>query len=174
MSLVSGPAFVDLFRSFAHTARRLETRDWYDSPSEYEPMRRFLAGEPEDMAWFQNWTGIVKQAVTDGRTMRRVRVVSLPLSDYARYGLDLARHNNAAGEDIRYLDRRDAAGLPEFDFWVFDSNRVAKLHFTDDDKLLGAEIITGPAVVVECSAALDDAFHRSVSRDEFAARIQSL
>jgi hypothetical protein len=169
LTLVSGPAFVELFRTFEHTARRLEVRDRYDSPSEREPLRRFLAGEDEDLAWFQNWLGIIKQATTEGKILQRVRVVSVPLSDYSRYGLDLARHTVGAGEDIRYLNRAEAGGLPEFDFWVFDSKRVAKLHFTDDDQLLGAEIITDPAVVVECAAALDDALHRAVSRDQFAA-----
>jgi hypothetical protein len=67
LTLISGPAFVDLFRTFAHTARRLETRERYDSPSEREPLRRFLEGEPEDLAWFQNWLGIVGKATESGR-----------------------------------------------------------------------------------------------------------
>ncbi|MFC5833183.1 DUF6879 family protein [Nonomuraea insulae] len=171
MTLISGPAFVDLFRTFAHTARRLETRERYDSPSEHEPLRRFLEGEPEDLAWFQNWLGIIGKATEEGKIFQRVRVVSFPLSDYSRFGLTLSRHNVAAGEDIRYLDRGQAAGLPEQDFWVFDSSRVALLHFTDDDQLLGAELITDPAAVVECAAALDDAVHRSASREEFVARL---
>lgn len=173
MALISGPAFVDLFRTFAHTTRRLETRDRYDSPTEQEPLRRFLAGEPEDLTWFQNWSGIVKQATGDGKIFQRVRAVTVPLSDYSRYGLSLARHNIAAGEDIRYLDRAEANGLPALDFWVFDSSRVAQLHFTDGDQLLGAEIITDPVIVVERSATLDDAVHRSITRDEFAARFTS-
>lgn len=168
--MISGPAFVELFRSFAHTARRLEVRDRYDSPTEREPLRRFLAGEAEDLAWFQNWVGIVGQATRAGKVFQRVRVVTVPLSDYSRFGLSLARHNIAAGEDIRYLDRAAAAGLPGLDFWVFDSCRVAQLHFTDDDQLQGAEIITDPAVVVERCAALDDAVHRSITRDEFVDR----
>ncbi|MEV5572493.1 DUF6879 family protein [Spirillospora sp. NPDC052269] len=124
VTLVSGTAFVELFRTFAHTARRLEVRDRYDSPSEHEPLRRFLAGEPKDMGWIQNWTRDVGQAVADGKVFQRVRVVSVPLSDYARFGLDLSRHNIATGEDIRSVDRRDAEGVPGFDYWVFDSARA--------------------------------------------------
>lgn len=35
------------------------------------------------------------------------------------------------GEDIRYLDRARAGGLPDFDYWLFDSRQVARLHFDE-------------------------------------------
>lgn len=167
MTLISGEAFGDLFSSFEHTAFRLEPRDRYNSPGEHEPLRRFLAGEPDDLAWNQAWLDLMAEHAAHGRIVHRVRVVSVPLSEYSRFGLWCARFAVEAGEEIRYLDRAQAAGLPDFDYWLFDSKRVARLHFDDDDQLLGAEIITDPAVVVELSAARDDAWHRSILRDQF-------
>lgn len=167
MTLISGDAFGELFRSFEHTAFRLEPRDRYNSPGEHEPLRRFLAGEPDDLAWNQPWLDLISEHTAKGRIVSRVRVVSVPLSDYSRFGLWCARFAVEAGEEIRYLDRAQATDLPDFDYWLFDSSWVTRLHFDDDDRLLGAEIITDPATVVELSAARDDAWHRSVSRDQF-------
>ena len=70
-----------------------------------------------------------------GRRMERVQVVSEPHSDHTRFGLALAAHNTAAGEDIRYLPRNQAAGLdpPGDDFWLIDSTTPLILRFGDDD-----------------------------------------
>lgn len=51
MPLVSGHTFGELFRSFEHTAFRLEQRERYNSPGEHEPIRKFLADEPDGLAW---------------------------------------------------------------------------------------------------------------------------
>src|SRR5207302_5816717 len=100
-----------------------------------------------DLSWFEGWLSLIRQIRADGKRFERVRVVTVPLSDYSRFALFGAKLSNEAGEDIRYLDRSRSTGLPDFDYWVFDSSKVAKLHFTDDDQPLGAEIITNPAVV---------------------------
>lgn len=105
-----------------------------------------------------------------GKTYRRVRVVSVPLSDYSRFGLTFSKFNNEAGEDIRYLSREDAHNLPTFDYWLFDSRTVAKMHFGDQDNLLGFELIEDPATVVELNYWRDAAWHHAVTRDEFASQ----
>lgn len=64
-----------------------------------------------------------------GKFVHRVRVVSVPLSDYSRFGLWCAEHAIQAGEDIRYLNRAQARGLPDFDYWLFDSKWAAQLKF---------------------------------------------
>lgn len=137
---------------------------------EEESLRKFLAGEPDDLPWMQNWLTMIREATTEGRRFMRVRVVSLPLSDYSRFGHAVARHNNAAGEDIRYLTRGRAttAGLPEHDYWLFDSRKLAVMHFADDDRFLGAEMIEDPNVVVQHNYWRDAAWHHAVRRDDFA------
>ena len=77
MKLVSGDAFGALFGSFEHTAFRLELRERYDSPGEREPLRRFLAGEPDDLAWNRSWLALMAEHAAAGRVVRRVRVVSV-------------------------------------------------------------------------------------------------
>jgi hypothetical protein len=92
------------------------------------------------------------------------------LTDSARYGLWVAQFNNEAGEDIRYLARDEAQGLPEFDYWMFDSRTIAKMHWSDQDELLGFELIEDPATVVQLNCQRDAAWHRAITRDDFAAQ----
>lgn len=168
--LVKGEAFSALFRDFTYTARRLETRTHYDIENERESFDQFLAGgQIDDLHWFEPWLETMRSQTGQGRTVSRVRVVPPELTDYLRFELFLARENTAAGEDIRYLDRKTAslAALPDKDFWLFDSHTLAVLHFTPEAQLLGAEIITDPAVVVEHARWLDAAFQHAVAYEEF-------
>jgi hypothetical protein len=148
--LVRGQELVDFVLGYKHTAFRLERREQYNEPEEAEPLRRFLAGEP-DYAWNQDWAALIQRRTAAGQRMNRVRIVGEPHSDYTRFGLDLARVNVAAGEDIRYLsrDRARDLDLPDYDFWLIDSRMVGILHFGEDDVLLGAEISADPGVAVE-------------------------
>jgi hypothetical protein len=170
--LLAGEAFRRLFDAYQHTAFRLETRDRYVEDEEQEPLRRFLAGEPADDAWFADWVDDIEAAVAAGKRVERVRVVSEPHSDYTRFGLDLARLNVAAGEDIRYLPRVDAQrlSLPDEDFWLFDSQTAAILTFADDDRLLGVQVVDDPAAVVQRCQWRDTAWHYAIGWRDYRAR----
>lgn len=133
--------------------------------------KKFLAGEPDDLAWFQNWLSMIREATAEGRRFSRVRVVSVPLTDYSRFGLWGSKLTNAAGEDIRYLtrDKARAEELPDHDYWLFDSHKLVRMHFDDTDRFLGGELIEDSAVIVQHNYWRDAAWHRAVRRDEFAA-----
>lgn len=163
-----GPEFGQLFRSFKHTAFRLETRDLYRSANEAKAFDQFSAGEPVDMDWFQNWLSMIREATAEGRRFSRVRVVSTPLTDYSRFGIFCAEHTNQAGEDIRYLRRDDASGLPDYDYWLFDSSKLVRMHFDDDENFLGGKLIEDLAEIVQHNYWRDAAWHRAVRRDDFA------
>ncbi len=159
------------FASFEFTAFRLETRDQYTEESEREPLRRFLAGEPPDDAWFMAWYRTVQQIAAQGRRMTRVRVVSEPHTNYVRFEMDLARRLNApAGEDIRYLPRDRAAslGLPDEDFWLLDSERVLVLHFIGDP-VVRIELVTDPAAVIRHCRWRDTAWRHAIRLDDYQA-----
>jgi hypothetical protein len=168
MSRLVGPEFGQLFRTFEHTAFRLETRDSYDSPTEATALAQFIAGEQVDLGWFQNWLAMIRELTTNGLRFTRVRVVSLPLTDYSRFGLFCSQHTNAAGEDIRYLSRDKAAGLPEYDYWLFDSRMLVRMHFDEQDRFLGGDIIQDAEAVVQHNYWRDVALHKASRRDEFA------
>ncbi|WP_436979546.1 DUF6879 family protein [Streptomyces sp. enrichment culture] len=159
-----------LFRDFKHSARRLETRDHYDVSYEREHFDRFLAGEESDGAWMKPWTDLMRGHVDQGKTVARVRVVPPQLTDYLRWELDITKFNiGLGGEDIRYLDRAtaDRTGLPDRDFWLFDSHTVVVLHFNEEGRRVRTEVITDPAVVIEHARWLDVAFQHATAYEKF-------
>lgn len=164
------PEFTELVLSFRHSAFRLEVRERYNEPSEAETVRRFLDDGELDPSLLAAWVATISKRTADGQRMERVRVVSEPHSDYTRFGLALATHNTGAGEDIRYLRRDLAAGLdlPGHDFWLIDSTTLLILRFGDDDVLLGADLVTDPAVVVKHCYYRDVARHYAVPWQKYA------
>lgn len=170
-ALVWGSEFDQLFRSFARSAVRLETRQAYATDEEREPLRRFLAGQPVPLDWFAPWVDDVSTATAAGREFRRIRVFTEPLSDYLRFELWVCQYNAAAGEDIRYLhaDRAAALNLPGYDFWVFDDERLALMYFTQEGTPLGAQIVTDPAVVYSHNRWLEQAAGAAIPYEKFAA-----
>ena len=113
---------------------------------------------------------MIRAATAEGRHFTRVRVVSMPLTDYSRFGVFCSEHTNAAGEDIRYLRRDDATDLPDYDYWLFDSRVLVRMHFDRDENFLGGERIEDAAVIVRHNYWRDAAWHRAVRRDDFAAQ----
>lgn len=170
--MLIGDDFQRLFRSFEHTAYRLEVRESYNAPREVESFRRFRAGEPVDLSWAESWFSMIREATAEGRRFGRVRIVSVPLSDYSRFGLWAARLTSEAGEDIRYLPR-DVAGrldLPNYDYWLFDSRKLVRMHFGEEDKFQGGEIVADAAEIVRHNYWRDVAQHYAIRRDDFEAK----
>lgn len=164
---VSGPEFGALFQRFEHTAFRLEPRRRYNVSDEEEPFRRFLAGEDPGADWLQDWLDLMRKQTGQGKLVERVRIVDDPPSEYLSFEIAMTPHNLDAGEDIRYLDRRRAAeaGLPDYDFWMFDSTMVARMEFDGNDVPLGARLITDPAEVVRHNYWRDVAWHHAYRYD---------
>ncbi|WP_436757831.1 DUF6879 family protein [Streptosporangium sp. V21-05] len=169
-SLVVGQDFQNLFDSFTHTAYRQESRDRHNSFDEKDAIKRFMNGDP-DLEYIRSrpWLEFIRAKTSEGRRFQRVRIVTVPLKDYSRYALWSVQGNLAAGEEIRYMDREQAIdlGLPQLDAWLFDSNRIALLHFDDDDRLLGAEVITDSSRIEEHKAWREVAWQNSLTRQEF-------
>ncbi|MET7755923.1 DUF6879 family protein [Streptomyces sp. NPDC005389] len=169
--LVDRGTFRRLFDTFEHTAWRLETRRGYASDRQDPDFQAFLATGSSPCDPDEPWFVTIRAQVDAGKTVGRVRIADRPPTTEQLFLLDYARHNAASGENIRYLWREDAAGLPTEDFWIFDSRIVALLHFDDEDTMLGIELITEPAEVVRYCAARDAAMHHAVPYDRFATQV---
>ncbi|MBO2456544.1 DUF6879 family protein [Actinomadura violacea] len=172
--LLTGDDFGAMFQDVRRYAFRLETRNRYNVPDERPSFEAFMAGrrELDESVRSGPWYDMTRQAAREGRPFARVRIVSTPLNDYSRYALWAAQGNLAAGEEIRYLDRdrAEALGLPvrpPHDAWLLDDERIAVLHFDDEDQLLGAELLDDPTTIEQHQAWRDIAWKTSVSRDEF-------
>lgn len=174
--MISFDEFDGMFETFEHMAWRLESRRRYQSDEETKTYGRFAAGQ--DAGWDLNdpWCVSRREQSALGKRFERVRITDNPPTLGQRYLLDNARRNTAAGETIRNMWRTDAERLtlPAKDFWLFDSRVIALLHFDDDDRLTGVELITEPlAVLRACQAARDAAWHHSIPFEEFEAQVRS-
>ena len=121
------------------------------------------------MGWFQNWLTMIREASAEGRRYPPRTGGGLPAHRLQPLGVFCSKHTNAAGEDIRYLRRDGAADLPDYDYWLFDSRKLVRMHFDDDENFLGGQIIEDPAVIVEHNYWRDAAWHLAVRRDDFGA-----
>jgi hypothetical protein len=119
-------------QNFERSAFRLETLPEYNVPQEAEMVARFKRGEPVDLPDDHPWLKRVRHHCRVGKVMRRVRVVTYPLTDYLRMEMAWYRKSVAAGEDIRITETRLSG-----DFWLFDDQTVVVLHYDSEGRFTG-------------------------------------
>lgn len=171
MKLLQGEAFSDLFRTFNRTAFHLELKDSYHVPEEAGPFELFMKGKPDDFSWHQRWLKLVRDATQVGKMINRVRVVTVPHSDYARWGLAVAPLNIEAGEDIRWLPRHlvDDIDFPADDYWLFDCNRVIFTVFEEGGRFAGGMEEFDPGVIEQCCRVQEQVWARAIPHLEYVA-----
>lgn len=105
-------------------------------------------------------------------TVRRARIVSEPVTEYIRYEHSGTFTNIAAGEEIRWLPRRQASdlALPGTDFWLFDDTWVHWNHFTGDGADAGDEITDDSAAARLCASAFDAVWARAIPHETYRIR----
>lgn len=156
--------FRALFRSSARScAIHLELKEAYGVIEEDEPYRRFMAGEDDDFAWRVAYFGLIRDVTARGVAVRRVRLVTEPLNDYARFLLHITPGNIAAGEDVRYLPRTRAAGIefPDEDCWLFDGTTLILLLYHPDGRSDGFYVQDDPDMAERYRVASEQAWARA-------------
>jgi hypothetical protein len=169
--MLSRAEFEQLFDTFTRSAWRLEVQGVYDEPEEREPLRRFLAGGPDDLAWMADWFTWIREITHAGKRFGRVRVLADPITDYQRFELGrLTPPAVEAGEDIRVLtaDQAHELDLPDRDFWLFDDTRVALMSFGPDG-VDGADLLDDAASVQPFRDARDRAWDAAVPYRDWAS-----
>lgn len=169
MELLQDEAFDALFHSFARTAFHLEVQDSYYTPDEAGPFQLFLTQQKDDFAWHQPWLDLVRTVTSAGKSITRVRVVTVPHVDYTRWGLTVAPRNISAGEDIRWLPRHllDADALPTDDYWLFDDDRVAFTVFEPSGRFAGGGVTNDPRIVSYCCKVRDRVWAAAIPHNEY-------
>ncbi len=173
MSQNKQPSFEELLNSAKHSAVHLEMRDSYAVDYETSGFTAWKAGhrlDPQDRkSWWRPWLDLVSRTVARGVVMRRARIVSEPVSEYIEFEHSGTFTNIAAGEQVRWLPRRQASGLalPGNDFWVFDNRLVEFNHFTGDGQSAGYELSEDPAVVKLCSSAFEAVWERGIAHEKY-------
>ncbi|MGH3549872.1 MAG: DUF6879 family protein [Pseudonocardiaceae bacterium] len=104
--------------TFRDEAVHLEMRDIYATNIERDRFATWLRGEPFDpdseAQWWRPWFELLQRNNDAGKTLRRLRIVSEPVTDYIRFEWLDATKLVAAGEDVRWLPRRKASTSESF------------------------------------------------------------
>ena len=165
MTPVSDEEFEELLRSgFAHEAIHLEMRDAYGTVVELPHMAQWAAGEPDDLAWLQDWCQTLRGHVQAGRSVRRARIVSEPLSDYQRWSYSIAHPMVEAGENIAWVPRRlvSTIALPGNDFYLFDDRLALFLLYSGDGLGVAKLTSTDPPDLGLCRSAFEAVWGLSI------------
>lgn len=120
--------FDQLFQRFADSPTstsvfRWEARQYYAIPHDEPSLVAFResAPRPERSVRTSPWLArIATSTAAAGKTWRRVRRVSEPLSEYVRWELLAYVESQAAGEQILIVDSAAIAAYELPDYWLFD------------------------------------------------------
>ncbi|WP_412540939.1 hypothetical protein R8Z50_35050 [Longispora sp. K20-0274] len=169
MTPVTDERFDELVAEFEDNFVHLETRDAYGTAVELPYLAKWLAGEHDDLHWLRDWCANLRRKRAAGRSMRRVRVVSEPLSDYQRWSHSIAQPMVDAGEDIRWVPRRRVSSIafPGNDFYVFDGRLVLFLIYAGNGLATEKLVSTDAADIRLCQSAFEAAWKLSVPHVEY-------
>jgi len=166
---VSDSDFEHLLVTFEREAIHLETRDTYGTAVELPHMARWAAGEPDDLEWLQQWCATLREAGRAGKSVRRARIVSEPLSDYQRWSYSIAQPMVDAGEDIRWVPRPlvSSIPIPGNDFYLFDDRLVVFLTYTGNGMAAGKFSSSDPADASLCRSSFEAVWKLSIPHSEY-------
>lgn len=169
----NAPPFSELLAGCRESAVHLEMRDHYDDPDEAPRVAAWKAGHRPDpgnrASWWRPWLDMVAETVERGVEVRRARIVSEPVSGYTRYLYDGTFTNIAAGEQVRWLPRRQVSdlALPGNDYWLFDGRLVRFGYFSGEGTYLGDEVTDEPAVAKLCGDAFESVWARATPHEDY-------
>ncbi|MFG1906346.1 DUF6879 family protein [Kribbella sp. NPDC048928] len=147
---------------------KLELRDNYQV--DQEDLRAWRAGDHSALeASYGGWRDEVAEMTAAGRTLRRVRVVSEPLSEYQQMSVRFSGAAVEAGEQLRWLPRRltSALPLPGNDCFVLDRN-IAMFNVLDgDNDRFEIQLCDDEHVVKFCLEAFEAAWTLAVPHVDF-------
>lgn len=123
--------FDKLFEMFTIEAFRLETLPIYDVEEEKEAIKEFIETGRVVNNIDKEWMDLLKI----GKPVKRLRLLSNPLSDYEIFELEVYKSNLSYGEDIRIVNR-DKFDEQLQDFWIFDMKWIGIMKYDKTGKFL--------------------------------------
>ncbi|MFI6320405.1 DUF6879 family protein [Nonomuraea sp. NPDC050556] len=161
--------FNALFTQFERTAIHLEMRDSYGTAIELPHMAKWATGEPDDLAWLQDWCDLVREGTQAGKSFRRAHVIGEPLSDYQRWSHSIMQPHIDAGSEVRWVPRRlvSSIAFPGNDFWLFDDRLVVFHNYAGNGQIIDFVTSTEPADLRLCKAAFDAVWPLGIPHEQY-------
>lgn len=120
---------------------RFEGLQNYDVPHEAEMIRTWKEQGVVDVSGMRDWWNFIERKTKSGVRMQRVRLVTLPLSDYTEVELEIHKQSASHGDDIRITalttELAEKIGSPIQDFWLIDDFVALAMQYDSNGKYLG-------------------------------------
>ncbi|GAA2623386.1 hypothetical protein SMC26_37920 [Actinomadura fulvescens] len=145
--------------SSARDVVKLELRDHYAMDA--ETLEAYRCGDHDVVkAAYAETAEEIADMLASGRSWRRVRVVSEPLSEYQRMAVEFSGVAVDAGEELRWLPRRlvSAVALPGNDCFVLDGLAAMFNILDGTGDRADIQYSADPAVVRFCADAFATAW----------------
>lgn len=172
MQRVTGEYRDSLIEGFTREALHLEMRDVY-AAADHSRFRRWRSGETFDPAeeteWWRPWRDMMGRHREAGKTLRRLRIVSEPVTEYIRFEWLDAAELVKLGEDVRWLPRQRASALllPGNDFWCFDAETIVFTYLSGDGEIQGYGMSSHRELVARCVTAFEEAWSVAVPHGDY-------
>jgi hypothetical protein len=160
--------FSALFDTITENSWRWECQGRYEV--DMWKVRRWEAGQAyQETDGSRSWTAYIQGLTDRGIPFERVRMLTEPLTDYLQWMLTTTQRNIDAGEEIRWVtqSRAHELGMPDYDFYLFDNNRVALLRFDKAKVLSGVELVDDPDVIDRHQRWRDLVWQHSVRHQDY-------
>ncbi|MEO3857502.1 DUF6879 family protein [Acrocarpospora sp. B8E8] len=169
MELITGDALQRFFKEFRREALHLEMRDTYGTEVEKPHLKKWEAGDRDDLEWLQPWFDTVREATRVGKVIRRARIISEPITDYQRWVLSDSHLFTDAGEQIVWIPRRlvSTVALPGNDFWLFDEETVIFSIFAGAGEVVERQMSKAPDAIQLCKHAFETVWSLGVPDGEY-------
>jgi uncharacterized protein DUF6879 len=143
-------------------------RDTYEQTERFKAWQAGVSREVRAESHAE-WHALLAPLVAAGGDIRRMRIVSEPITEYVRYEYETTPEANlAAGEQVRWLDRANASDLrlPGNDFWLVDDTLLFNLTAGNGD-WLGIQRNDDPEVLAFCLESFEAAWARGVDHADY-------
>lgn len=130
----------DPINTFQREAFRLERLPSYEAADEARAFDEFRKYGSVSTEFNQEWIELIQQAKQRGAAVRRLRLVSEPLSEYERFELLAAYQVGIeVGEDIRVAVRDIDDLIPTKDYWLYDDAVIEWMKYSSAGVYLGSQ-----------------------------------
>jgi hypothetical protein len=164
---------------------KLELPDEYNYDAERETFEEFKKTGKVERAYkrLQGWLDQLKELKSRGVKLRRVHVVSLPLSMYLKYEIQYYRLYNGIYEDVRLIERAEFNSIQkqaeltlDNDFFIMDDRVMfftiyEKLTKTKFGNLIAGEKIDDVKQVKRYATFYNKVFNAATPMEDFLAKI---
>lgn len=135
------PNLHDAFDTFTRDAARIEVLPSFLIAEEAAALASAREGIRPNLEFLRGWHEYLDKVGAIGRTSRRLRLTSSPLTDYERFEVQWCYTSNAEhGEQIRCMSRSLAPDTMK-DYWIFDEASVFEMLYGPDGSFIGSQAV---------------------------------